>query len=160
MSSNLLKWINSPQRAGIKQYFWDDISHRMPSFLMSTISNPATNTFCKYHRSKPHGKLWYFHWRFPPDRNRCLTKVYSFFDSPSVADKEQCYFYFHLVGINTQICRSSISNPVGDKKETCRMPLYNDLWKIVGLKIYIPPGYYKFLELKLVNSFKVIHDCR
>jgi hypothetical protein len=48
------------------------------------------------------------------------------FDSPSVADKEQCYFYFHLVGINTQICRSSISNPAGDKKKPARIPLYND----------------------------------
>jgi len=137
-SCPVISWNEStaPKGQGSNNIF-EMIYHNKCFFLMSTISNPATNTSCKYHRSKPHGKLWYFHWRFPPDRNRCLTKVYSFFDSPSVADKEQCYFYFHLVGINTQICRSSISNPAGDKKETCRMPLYNDLWKIVDLKIYI-----------------------
>jgi hypothetical protein len=93
-SNNILRWYND----------------RCLSFLIPTISDPATNTLCKYHRSNHMVNYDTFTNGF--HRTEIVVFNQSLLISTPVRSwyKEQCYLIILiLLGINIHICCSSIS---------------------------------------------------
>ena len=134
--------------------FWNDLLNRiLLSLLVSTISNPATDACCKYHRSKTTWSIMILSLMVSTGPKSLFNQSLLISTPRPYLIKNSAIIIFISRDYYWDLC-SSFST-LSEIKAVC-ISLDKLFQKNSYLKIYSQSEDYKFLEPKLVNSFKVI----